>query len=241
MHSKITLPLIISLEKFKPKRSSVVSAGACHRARRRRDPVAGPTVSAIRILLWLRYALPQCLPKVGEATLPIIGLRKRGGALHVLAKMIGVVLALLGAPSALRAQTIPGALPESTAALARGEWPAYAGTYASARYSPLTQIDRDSAKNLHVAWRWKSPDQAIKDADHSVGPTSTNESTPLMVGGTLYTSTSLSEVAAIDAVSGETKWVFDPKVYKTVSVFPPTTDGCIAASRTGAAAMTNAS
>ena len=34
-----------------------------------------------------------------------------------------------------------------------------------------------------------------------------------MVGGTLYTSTSLSQVAAIDAATGETKWVFDPKVY----------------------------
>ena len=32
-----------------------------------------------------------------------------------------------------------------------------------------------------------------------------------MVGGVLYTSTSLSQVAAIDAATGETKWVFDPK------------------------------
>jgi quinoprotein glucose dehydrogenase len=47
--------------------------------------------------------------------------------------------------------------------LARGEWPAYAGTYAAARYSPLTQINRTNAKNLHIAWRWKSPDQAIKE------------------------------------------------------------------------------
>ena len=44
---------------------------------------------------------------------------------------------------------------------------------------------------------------AIKDANPKVGPTRANESTPLMVGGTLYTSTSLSQVAAIDAASGE--------------------------------------
>jgi quinoprotein glucose dehydrogenase len=127
--------------------------------------------------------------------------------------MIGVI-ALLLTSAVLHAQAIPGALPESVAALARGEWPAYAGSYASARYSPLAQIDRDNAKNLHIAWRWKSPDQAIKDADPKVGPSRANESTPLMVGGTLYTSTSLSEVAAIDAATGETKWVFDPKVYQ---------------------------
>jgi quinoprotein glucose dehydrogenase len=60
--------------------------------------------------------------------------------------------------------------PESAAALSRGEWPAYAGTYAAARYSPLTQIDRENAKELHVAWRWKSPDHAIKDGNPRVWP-----------------------------------------------------------------------
>jgi quinoprotein glucose dehydrogenase len=128
--------------------------------------------------------------------------------------IVSVVLALLAAPAWLDAQTIPGALPESTAALSRGEWPAYAGTYASARYSPLAQIDRDNAKNLHVAWRWKSPDMAIKEARPDVGPSLANESTPLMVGGVLYTSTSLSQVAAIDAATGETRWVYDPKIYE---------------------------
>ena len=79
-------------------------------------------------------------------------------------------------------------LPESAKALSQGEWPAYAGTYAASRYSPLTQIDRTNAKNLHVAWRWKSPDMAVKEANPSVGPSAANESTPLMVGGVLYTS-----------------------------------------------------
>jgi len=129
------------------------------------------------------------------------------------AMTISVVLALLCAPYTENAQAIPGALAESSAALAKGEWPAYAGTYAAARYSPLAQIDRTNARDLHIAWRWKSPDQAVKDANPTVGPSFANESTPLMVGGTLYTSTSLSQVAAIDAAIGETKWVFDPKIY----------------------------
>jgi len=130
------------------------------------------------------------------------------------AAKIGLVLALAGAPATLNAQSIPGALPEAAKALASGEWPAYAGTYAALYYSPLTQIDRTNAKDLRIAWRWKSPDMAIKQADPSVGPSSANESTPLMVGGVLYTSTSLSQVAAIDAASGETKWLYDPKIYE---------------------------
>jgi len=137
----------------------------------------------------------------------------------VRAVMIGAVLALL--PATLHSQTIPGALPESSKSLSQGEWPAYAGTYAAAHYSPLTQINRDNAKKLHVVWRWKSPDMAIKAANPDVGPTHANESTPLMVGGTLYTSTSLSEVAAIDAATGETKWVFDPKIYENGLGLPP--------------------
>ena len=127
---------------------------------------------------------------------------------------IGIILALLTAVATANAQAIPGALPDATKALSHGEWPAYAGTYASARYSPLAQIDRTNAKNLHVAWRWKSPDMAIKETKPTVGPSFTNDSTPLMVGGTLYTSTSLSQVAAIDAATGETRWVYDPKVYE---------------------------
>ena len=91
--------------------------------------------------------------------------------------MIARILLLIGAllPAALDAQTIPGALPESASALAQGQWPAYAGTYAAARYSPLTQINRDNAKNLHVVWRWKSPDAAIRDAKPEIGPGFVNE------------------------------------------------------------------
>jgi quinoprotein glucose dehydrogenase len=32
-----------------------------------------------------------------------------------------------------------------------------------------------------------------------------------MVGGVLYISTSLSQVAAIDAATGKTLWVYDPE------------------------------
>jgi quinoprotein glucose dehydrogenase len=130
------------------------------------------------------------------------------------ASVPAIILFALTTASGVIAQAIPGASPDSTAALSRGEWPAYAGTYAAARYSPLTQIDRTNAKDLRVAWRWKSPDHAVKDGNPKIGPTRANESTPLMIDGTLYTSTSLSQVAAIDAATGRTKWVFDPKVYE---------------------------
>jgi quinoprotein glucose dehydrogenase len=108
----------------------------------------------------------------------------------------------------------PAASAEAKAALRRGEWPAYAGTYASEKYSPLDQINAVNVATLAVAWRWRSPDHAIRAAHADLAPSYIHEATPLMVNGVLYTSTSLSQVVAIDAATGQTKWVFDPGVYK---------------------------
>ena len=38
--------------------------------------------------------------------------------------------------------------------------------------------------------------------------------TPIMVGGVLYTSTAMSQIAAIDAATGKTLWVHDPEAWR---------------------------
>jgi quinoprotein glucose dehydrogenase len=93
------------------------------------------------------------------------------------------------------------------------EWLSYGGDKASSKYSPLDQIGRDNFSRLQVAWTWRSPDEAITKANPDL-KTWVWESTPLMIGGVLYVSTSLSQVAAIDAATGETKWVYDPETWK---------------------------
>jgi quinoprotein glucose dehydrogenase len=93
------------------------------------------------------------------------------------------------------------------------EWRTYGGSYASARYSPLAQIDRSNVQTLRVAWRWRSPDHDVMARVPDI-ETFVNEATPLMVGGVLYVSTSLSQVAAIDAATGQTRWTYDPEVWK---------------------------
>ena len=82
------------------------------------------------------------------------------------------------------------------------------------KYSPLDQITAANVANLAIAWRWTSPDRAVPGPPAHLAPSYLYEGTPLMVNGALYTSTSFSQVAAIDASSGQTKWVFDPGVYK---------------------------
>ncbi len=123
--------------------------------------------------------------------------------------MLPVVLALL-----LTLAGCQAAAPRGDAfAPPDAEWRAYGGTYASARYSPLDQINRDNVSQLRVAWRWRSPDHDVMERDPRI-ETFANETTPLMVGGVLYVSTSLSQVAAIDAATGQTIWTHDPEVWK---------------------------
>lgn len=94
-----------------------------------------------------------------------------------------------------------------------GEWPSYGGTTANARYSPLDEISAENISRLRIAWRWASPDQALLERDPAL-KTWLNEATPVMIGGVLYVSTSLSQVAALDAASGRTLWVHDPEVWR---------------------------
>ncbi len=93
-----------------------------------------------------------------------------------------------------------------------GEWRVYGGDQASTKYSPLTQINATNASQLKVVWRWKSPDADIV-ARHPGLTVWKYEATPIMIAGVLYTSTSLSQVAAIEASTGKTLWFFDPQIY----------------------------
>ena len=92
-----------------------------------------------------------------------------------------------------------------------GDWRQHRGDFASSNYSSLDQINKDNAKNLKVAWRWKTD-------NFGASPEFYFKSTPLMVNGILYTTAGLSRtVAAIDAENGETLWTFrfDEKERKT--------------------------
>jgi len=108
----------------------------------------------------------------------------------------------------------------STAAIVQlgapnGQWPTYGGDASSTKYAPLDQIDRRNVKQLHVVWRWESPDNAIVTENRSTIPDmpAAFKATPIMVNGVLYIKTSLSQTAAIDAATGKTRWVFDPETW----------------------------
>jgi quinoprotein glucose dehydrogenase len=82
-----------------------------------------------------------------------------------------------------------------------GEWRTYGGDVGNTRYAPLDQIDAANFGKLEVAWRFKTD---------SLGPRPEFqfESTPLMVGGLVYsTAGTRRAVVALDATTGELVWM----------------------------------
>ncbi|MCH8333749.1 pyrroloquinoline quinone-dependent dehydrogenase [Candidatus Sumerlaeota bacterium] len=95
-----------------------------------------------------------------------------------------------------------------------GEWRSYGGDAGGTTYSPLDQIDKTNVSDLEIAWQWTTVDAPIMAEDPRLSRATNFEGTPLMIGGVLYTATSLSQAAAIDAATGENLWTYDPKSYE---------------------------
>src|ERR1700730_7090880 len=87
-----------------------------------------------------------------------------------------------------------------------GNWLSYGRTYSEQRYSPLSRINADNAKNLGIAW--------FAELDTNRG----QEATPLVVDGVMYVSTAWSLVKAYDARNGKLLWSYDPEVPKELGV-----------------------
>ena len=139
----------------------------------------------------------------------------KAGAVLVAAPFLGRMTSFVQAAQAADTRVSVGRHVHAQAGKVRGtamEWLNYAGDKASSKYSPLTQIGRDNFNRLRTAWTWRSAEEEVARANHL--KTWAWEATPLMVGGVLYVSTSLSQVAAIDAAKGKTRWVYDPETWK---------------------------
>ena len=155
-------------------------------------------------------------------------------SLRLRVAIISVAVVGLGSLD-LHAQSIP------RPSTARGEWPTYGGDLASTKYTPLDQITKDNFASLKIAWRSKSPDlflsatmpgggewaadsKIVFEELNKVDPkrwrdsappfVSNFKATPLMVGGVLYLNTPSSVGFALDAKTGGTRWIYNPKSYE---------------------------
>ena len=88
------------------------------------------------------------------------------------------------------------------------DWVNYGNDAGHSKYAPLAQINRDNVENLDIAWIWESVDNAAVIERPQYVP-SGFKATPITRNGLLYVSTPLGHVAALDARTGEEKWVFN--------------------------------
>jgi quinoprotein glucose dehydrogenase len=96
----------------------------------------------------------------------------------------------------------PGPAPQ-----ADGDWTAYGRDALGSRHSPLTQITPANVNRLAVAWTYHTG-EPLPTADRK----RSLEVTPLVADGTLFLSTPLGKVIALDPVTGAEKWKYDARV-----------------------------
>ncbi|WP_223302710.1 membrane-bound PQQ-dependent dehydrogenase, glucose/quinate/shikimate family [Halotalea alkalilenta] len=168
-----------------------------------------------RLIVFIVVALvfslfaPQLRGKSGQ---PVLGVKVS----LALAAVCFIALAGLVAgmfrphPTVVAKNTAPAAQINPSAGDADGnDWPAYGRNGLGERYVQFDQINKDNVDQLEVAWTYRTGDLAVDGAEYQV--------TPLKIDDTLYLCTPLSKVIALDAVSGEEKWRFDPQAKITES------------------------
>lgn len=79
-------------------------------------------------------------------------------------------------------------------------WLAHGRTYSEQRYSPLDQINDQNVGELGLAWAFET------GTDRGL------EASPIVDNGVMYLTGSWSTVFALDALTGELLWEFDPEV-----------------------------
>jgi quinoprotein glucose dehydrogenase len=97
------------------------------------------------------------------------------------------------------------------AAVPDSGWPAYGGDQGGTRYSPLAKITPANVSQLRVAWIFRTGElgQGMKDWRRSAF-----EATPILYDGTLYLTTSSTDVVAVNAIDGTLRWHHDSQSRK---------------------------
>lgn len=104
----------------------------------------------------------------------------------------------------------------SDSALAAGpgaDWPAPGGHYANHNYSPLSQINVGNVGELVPVWIY------------STGIEGALETSPVVVGNTMYLTTAGGRLVTLNAATGEELWTFDPEPETVTLCCGPTNRG----------------
>ena len=91
----------------------------------------------------------------------------------------------------------------ATAAIAAGtDWPVSGHDAGGQRYSPLTQINKSNVANLQIAWTYH-----LTPAGYTGRPRLV-EAVPIVIGNSMYITSSYGEVIALNATTGAELWKY---------------------------------
>ena len=126
------------------------------------------------------------------------------------------VLALVMAPHAQQRATdqigpAPAFAPRELTQLPTTGWPTNGGDTFNRRYSPLTQITRDTVGQLKAVWR-------ARLGGSGVGVKYSGEAQPLVHNGVIYIVTGADDVFALGVESGEPLWTHKANLDDKISV-----------------------
>jgi quinoprotein glucose dehydrogenase len=86
------------------------------------------------------------------------------------------------------------------------EWTAFGADAGGSRHSPAEQIRPDNVQRLELAWVYRTGDYRLGKRGGRF------EATSLMVDGTLYVSTPFGRAVALNPMTGEELWNYDPRI-----------------------------
>jgi quinoprotein glucose dehydrogenase len=86
------------------------------------------------------------------------------------------------------------------------DWPTYGNDPGGTKYSPAAQVTRDNVGSLAPAWIYRTGDFGVPPVEMR------DETTAIVVDGTLYASTPFGGVRALDPDTGRELWAFDSQL-----------------------------
>jgi quinoprotein glucose dehydrogenase len=90
-------------------------------------------------------------------------------------------------------------------------WSYYGQDPGGKRYSALRQINDKNVRKLTLAWTFRTG-ELVTYAGSGALDKAAFEATPVLIGRTLYFSIPSDRVFALDAATGQERWVYDPHV-----------------------------
>ncbi len=102
----------------------------------------------------------------------------------------------------------------SQAAMAQdrpGSWAYYGQDAGGSRYTALDEINVRTVGQLKPVWTYRTGELKKYEGTNALEKAAF-ETTPILIGRTLFLSTPSDRVIAVDAATGQERWVYDPQV-----------------------------